>query len=333
MNSPTNSPISLSTQRPYFLFFILGYWALLKGLSFIYPHPLTQDHLLLGSVMLALYYLPGILFKHSQRYLDFFHKLFLFILPAFLTGVVYDSQRYYSDAIRGTIHVKFPYWFDRTFFGIKTAQGILTPNEFWQLHTFPVLDFITGLFYLGFILFFILICAYFNFIYQDPNSTSHSNKVSEKISDKQSMASLLMWGFFWLNVIGYTTYYWFPAAPPWYVAMYGLGEPPRMDVVASAAGALRFDALLGTHFFTSMYGRSADVFGAIPSLHIAYPLLATLVAFQLKKLRFICLAFYLIMCFSAVYLNHHYVIDILWGSTYAILIWIACNYYVRHFKK
>jgi hypothetical protein len=73
-------------QRLKFLFLILGYWALLKGLSFIYPHPLTQDHLLLGSVMLALYYLPGILFKHSQRYLDFFHKLFFIYFACFFNG-------------------------------------------------------------------------------------------------------------------------------------------------------------------------------------------------------------------------------------------------------
>jgi membrane-associated phospholipid phosphatase len=27
-----------------------------------------------------------------------------------------------------------------------------------------------------------------------------------------------------------------------------------------------------------------------------------------------------LMCFSAVYLNHHYLLDILWGSTYALVI-------------
>ena len=29
------------------------------------------------------------------------------------------------------------------------------------------------------------------------------------------------------------------------------------------------------------------------------------------------------MCFSAVYLNHHYILDILWGSSYAVLVTIV----------
>jgi membrane-associated phospholipid phosphatase len=76
-----------------------------------------------------------------------------------------------------------------------------------------------------------------------------------------------------------------------------------------------------------MYGRSADVFGAIPSLHIAYPLLAAFFAFQFGALRIFCFCFYLLMCFSAVYLNHHYILDIIWGSAYALVVdWIIYRY-------
>jgi membrane-associated phospholipid phosphatase len=107
--------------------------------------------------------------------------------------------------------------------------------------------------------------------------------------------------------------------------MYGLG-PARLDVPANAAGCMRFDAMLGTHFFSEMYGRAADVHGAIPSLHVAYPLLAVLFAFQFKRMRAFSLGFYLLMCFSAVYLNHHYVLDILWGSTYAVLVATAVSW-------
>jgi len=122
-------------------------------------------------------------------------------------------------------------------------------------------------------------------------------------------------------MLGYTTYYWFPAAPPWYVSLHGLG-PANLSVAPNPAGAIRFDELLGTHFFTEMYGRSADVFGAIPSLHVAYPLLSLLYALELGSLRTFTFVFYAIMCFSAVYLNHHYVLDILWGSTYTVLVYV-----------
>ena len=118
-----------------------------------------------------------------------------------------------------------------------------------------------------------------------------------------------MWAFFFVNILGYSTYYWYAAAPPWYVASYGLG-PADLSVQASAAGCLRFDELLGTHFFTGMYGRAADVFGAVPSLHVAYPLQSVYYAFRYGSLRIFSILFYLSMCFSAVYLNHHYIIDI-----------------------
>ena len=225
--------------------------------------------------------------------------IFNFLLPFILTAIVYDSQRFYSNFLRGAIRVKEPYFFDLKFFGIDANGSILTPNEWFQLHTHPLLDLWTGFAYLFFILIFILIAAYF--VYW----VHRSSRIS--------------WAFFWLNVIGYTTYYWYPAAPPWYVALYGLG-PAKLDVSSNPAGCARFDQILGTSFFSEMYGRSADVFGAIPSLHVAYPLLAIYFAFQYKKARLFSIFFYISMCFSAVYLNHHYVLDVLLGSLYAIVI-------------
>lgn len=87
-----------------------------------------------------------------------------------------------------------------------------------------------------------------------------------------------------------------------------------MDTLPNPAGCLRFDELLGTHFFTGMYGRSADIFGAIPSLHVAYPLQAVFYAFRFRSLRAFSVVFYVVMCFSAIYLNHHYVLDLISGE-------------------
>ena len=268
-----------------------------------------NDHLVVGITILALAYLG----KNGREFLKFG-------LPFFLTGIVYDSQRFYADYIRGPIHVREPYDFDKHFFGIQTAQGILTPNEWWQFHIHPVLDIITGFAYLVFFAVFIVLSAYFYFYLKV--------KGTKKCSPAKlaAQAPRMPWAFFWLNVIGYSTYYWYAAAPPWYVSMYGLG-PAQMDVPANSAGCVRFDQILGTHFFSEMYGRAADVFGAIPSLHVAYPLLAILFAFQFGAARTFSICFYVIMCFSAVYLNHHYVLDILWGSAYAITVGVLINIY------
>src|SRR5262249_9887726 len=118
-------------------------------------------------------------------------------------------------------------------------------------------------------------------------------------------------------------------APPWYVAQYGLG-PARMDIHPAAAATSRFDLLLGTHFFDEMYGRGVDVYGAFPSLHVAYPLIAVWIVYRLRELRWLRapdVLFFLLMCLSAVYLQHHYVIDVLLGIVYAavtvaLLTWL-----------
>lgn len=285
--------------------FVAVYWLTLHALN-----GFRSDHLSIGLALLALYYAGGT-----------FKVIFRFFLPVLATGIIYDSQRFYSDYIRGPIRVAEPYQFDKYFFGINvsspsglnTAASRLTPNEWFQLHTHPALDLFTGFFYLFFIAIFIGFGAYFVFF----RSRTGTPKVSAE--QLKLRAPGIMWSFLWLNLLGYSTYYWYAAAPPWYVALYGLG-PADLTAQANPAGCIRFDELLGTHFFTGMYGRSADVFGAIPSLHVAYPFLAVFYAHRFGALRGFAWFFYLAMFFSAVYLNHHYVLDVIWGSAYAVIV-------------
>ena len=125
-----------------------------------------------------------------------------------------------------------------------------------------------------------------------------------------------------MNLVGFATYYVYPAAPPWYVADYGLG-PANMAARSSPAGAARWDALTGIHYFQGFYGRSADVFGAIPSLHVSYPLLTFLHGRELRKRWLDAASFTLfaLVAFAAVYLNHHYVLDVLLGVLYTLVAW------------
>ena len=91
-------------------------------------------------------------------------------------------------------------------------------------------------------------------------------------------------------------------------------------MICSPAALVRFDALVGIPYFAGFYRRSADVFGSIPSLHCAYPLVVFLYARELGRrwLSAVLLAFYLLVVFSAVYLQHHYVLDALLGTLYAL---------------
>ena len=228
---------------------------------------------------------------------------------------------YYWWGVRGHIHVSEPYYRDLHYFGIDILQnGVLkrvTPNEYFAIYHTPALDVLTGLAYLTFVFEYLSVGIYMFLKKQIP----------------------LLWTFGWcfliVNVIGFSGYFIYPAAPPWYITKYGLG-PANLHAVPDAGAAARFDQLLGTHAFAGMYGRGVDVFGAYPSLHVAYPLLVIWITFYLKDLKWVrapAILFYLLMCFSAVYLQHHYVVDILLGSALATLMATGATIFLKRRER
>jgi hypothetical protein len=264
------------------------------------------DHAALGLAVLGLAYA-------GPRAAPWFRLL----LPLALMGAVYDGQGYVRRALAEslTIHVTQPAAFDRALFGIHTATGWLTPAEWLQLHTHPVLDVVCGFTYLGFLPVFIGTALWLHWRgWRAPGGSG-----ARLVCDAESMT----WAFCWLGIVSVVTYYLYAAAPPWYPAKYGWGPAVR-NALPDAGGAGRVDAMLGLPVFATFYGRNPNVFGAIPSLHAAIPLLAFWFACRARTLRVFTGAYALLMLFSAVYLNHHYVLDLLWGSTYAVVIaWLV----------
>ncbi len=244
--------------------------------------------------------------------------LLLFVGPFLLTALLYRHQAIGSNAIRNFFNVPVrvvePWAFDWTYFGVATAaHGRLTPSEWWRLHTHPLLDLISGLFYLLFIFLFVLIAARFWW------EAKH-----EKQKHRRDILQSASLGFLLLNILGYITYSLYPAAPPWYTELKGLSTLD-WSTPAHAAGAQAFDALLGVQVFAKMYGMSAAVFGAVPSLHVAYPALALTLAWRGGVWRLPTWLYFLGMSFSAVYLNHHYVFDIIWGTLYGLAVGLTCE--------
>ncbi len=272
---------------------------------------LRIDHFLTAFLFLIFYF--------GRPYTQ---SLFNFLLPLGLMFIMYDGQAYFADALRPDyVRVQEPYNFDKTFFGISTESGVLVPSHWFQNHTHPALDLLAGLAYISFIPVFLCVAAYFHFFLW---KTEPNEKIKSEISNK---APALMWGMFWLNILCCTTYYFYPAAPPWYAEQYGLG-PARMDVAPSPAGGARVDALLGITLFAEFYSRTPNVFGAIPSIHVAFPLLSVYFAFKFNSLRVFCFSYFLVIAFSAVYLNHHYIIDLIWGAIYALAVgWTMDRFY------
>ena len=120
--------------------------------------------------------------------------------------------------------------------------------------------------------------------------------------------------FLLVNLLGFMGYYIHPAAPPWYAINYGF--EPVLDTPGNLAGLERFDALTGLNIFHSIYSKNSNVFAAVPSLHAAYMLVATVYAAMSRQhtattlaFAFICLGIW----WTAVYSTHHYIIDVLLG--------------------
>jgi hypothetical protein len=285
-------PDQLRQAHPFFKYWIpalsVVYMAVLQALG----GPGPEHFILIGlSLTLALWN-------------DYSRRLALIGLPYLLYALVYDSMRWYADYIRSpVVHVREPYDFDLRWFAIHGQ----TPNEWFQQHTSRILDFFCGLAYtpMFFIGESILLSIWF------------------VCNGQVRRAERFTWIFVFANFVGFVCYYVYPAAPPWYVAAHGFVVD--MSVRASPAGAIRFDQLIGIPLFQGFYGKSADVFGAIPSLHVVYPFLAMIYGWRLRRFRLIAAPYFLLVCLSAVYLDHHYLVDIFLGLADALLVMAAAR--------
>lgn len=267
------------------------------GAAFLAAHAalggLRGDHAALAGATLALYYAGPRL-----------RGIFGFLLPLIIMVTVYDAQRYWAGALRGTVRVAEPNELERAWFGVTLDGETVTPAAWFQAHTHAALDLVCGAAYLAFVPVFLAAAAWWRF--------------GKKVAD----ANAAMWAMLWLNVSAYAVWMIYPAAPPWYVDRHGLG-PAVLSALPEAGGAARFDALLGVTWFADYYGRNANVFGAIPSLHVGQTFLAALFAWRFRSLRAMLTGFWLLVWFSSLYLNHHYIVDGLAGMALATAAWAA----------
>jgi membrane-associated phospholipid phosphatase len=221
------------------------------------------------------------------------------LAPIAAAGLIYELLRGLFH-YRGTIHIGDLYELEARLFSVATAEGPRALSEVVSRHTNPWLDTLCGATYFLFLAEVIGVASYLFF----------------RARPKALELSL---GFLLVNLAGWSVWFVFPAAPPWYVDQYGTG-PALLDVVSSPAGLARVDAWLGLPIATTFYAKSANVFGALPSLHVAYASLVAWVAAPLGgRARWTTIAFAISMAFSAVYLRHHYILDVVAGSVLALL--------------
>lgn len=221
-------------------------------------------------------------------------------------AVIYDSLGALPGYSFATVHIQDLYEAEKALFGVSLNGTVVTPNEYFAQHLNTISDFFSGIFYLMWMPFPIAIGIY--------------------LSDSQPK-HLMYYSFCFLfcNMIGLIGYYGFPAAPPWYVYEYGFEF--IQDAPGSASFLTRFDELIGLPIFEGIYGKNGNIFGAIPSLHSAYPVITLyyMKKYNYTKLSIISFVYMIGTWYGAVYSMQHYFIDVLLGIFCAIFAIAICE--------
>ena len=279
-------------------FFILGF-ILLYGLTINQFLHLRPDHMFLAMAIFAF----GFLGKERG-------KLFLIDwFPFVLFWILYDMMRGVADSIKGGyVNVVEPYRLEALCFGWMTGHDIpaiwfagwRVANEGrWYKE---ILDLMSANMYtLHFAAPLILMWIFWH------------------TTDDRRSFYLFIYTITVLNISALATFMIYPAAPPWYVDKYGFQQPGIVGMVSGAVGGLlAVDNMLKVKFFTTLWDNfNANHFAAIPSLHGAYPL--AIAFFIWKKFRgktWLWFIYPLLTWFAAVYLNQHYIVDLIIGAGY-----------------
>jgi len=250
---------------------------------------IRSDHLLLLSALSVLYFLS-----------ESTHRFMFGLFPIIISWWLLDAIRLVPGYSFNEAHIQDLYEAELTIFGIISDGIKVTPNQFLQQFDYTFLHLLTGFTYLMWIPIPCILCLILYF-------KSKKNLLPFTIC------------FLLTNLVGIVLYYLYPAAPPWYVDAFGFEFHEQAQ--GSAARLIQFDAILGIPIFEGIYAQSFNVFGAVPSLHSAYPVVSFFYAWK-AKLRISSYVLFIYMWltwFTAVFTNHHYVIDVLLGIVCAIV--------------
>lgn len=258
---------------------------------------IRNDHLLLVTIVNASFFISDL----TRRFITGFSIFVIY-------WILFDSMKLWPNWSFAEVDILPIYNLEKNWFGIMHEGTLLTPNEYFNLHQTTFLDILSSSFYLCWVPLPLVFAFY----------------LYNKRKDLFIRFSL---AFFFVNILGFIIYYTHPAAPPWYYEEFG--NTLNTATKSNAAGLLRFDKFFGINLFADLYSKGSNVFAAMPSLHSAYPLIGFIYASRLNK-KYFMYVFGIVsvgIWFSAIYLYHHYTLDIVVGIACAVVgVYILENY-------
>ncbi|MEW6127100.1 MAG: phosphatase PAP2 family protein [Acidobacteriota bacterium] len=296
----------------------LQFWQLAVGLCVlaylalgILTHTLKTYHWFL---LLAI---PGALFAAERG-----RRFFIDWLPLFAFWLGYDRLRLVQPHLLSRVVVEAPYQLEAWLFGWLFA-GEVPPHalRIW-LATNSQQFFAQA----------ILLSAqliYFSHIFIFPLLMLFWWLKSVWFGASREIFARHLRAFTILNALAILTYLLLPVAPPWWVSLYGNAQP-NAELVAQTNMAMAMDGAL----VQKMIGTAPMWFGAVPSLHGAYPVLFFLLALRQRNFSLLTgiVVYGLAMWFSTVVLNQHYIIDLFAGAILAFAAYRLGERLSRRFR-
>ncbi len=214
--------------------------------------------------------------------------------PFLLMFFAYEAMRGIADDLSGSVRIWEMIRADYFLFG--QLPTVFLQNNLWREGVISWYDIAGFFFYLSHF-WFVFLVAFIIWV------------------KKRAYFRAFAWSFLVLCGLGFITYLLFPAMPPWMASSYG-----HIDEVDRLFMEIAKGLNLGTFITTTYLLISPNEVAAMPSLHMAWSLFASLFLIQVfgKKL----LPIFIIplgLGFSLVYFAEHYVIDLIAGILYAFL--------------
>ena len=233
-------------------------------------------------------------------------KLAVALIPFILFEICYDWMRLYPNYKVNPVDIRGLYEAELSLFGISSEGTTMIPGEYFNLHHSTLGDVLAGCFYLCWVP---LPMAFGLWLF---------------VKGERRMYLHFALAFLFVNLVGFCGYYIHPAAPPWYAL--NCGFTPDFTTPGNVAGLARFDELVGIPVFNSIYVNNSNIFAAVPSLHAAYMLVATIYAVLSRRSWALITVMAVVtigIWWTAVYSCHHYIIDVLLGiATGFVGVWL-----------
>jgi membrane-associated phospholipid phosphatase len=238
-------------------------------------------------------------------------RFFLDWSPLFAFWMVYDRLRLAQPLLYSRVAVEWPYYLESWLFGWMTSAEVPAhaAREWLAANLASPAGSVVG---------WSAQVIYFSYLFILPFHLAFWWWKGRSQQRERELFVRHLSAFSLLHVMAMLLYVILPVAPPWWITLHGMVQPTA-DLVAQTNMS---DAMYGV-VVQRMIKNAAQWFGAVPSLHAAYPMLFFMLSFRRRSSSQTWMwgIYSIAMCVTTVVLNQHYIIDLIAA---VVLAAIAC---------